>query len=335
MAAQVVAEPHYVVTDLGTLGGLSSEAYGINASGQVVGQSTIAGESVAHAFLYSNGVMLDLGTMGFTSSRAVGIDSAGRVIGRAFTPRGPGNGFIYANGTLSPLPTLGGTNTTPYAMNDEGDIVGVTTKLDQFGTSEGQYSFVYADGQIRELLGSGDYLFSPKGINSSGQVIGQTFEDGFGFRAALYSGGRVSNLLEDRSIPYAINSQGTIVGRNNDLARAFLYSGGNVAYLAMSVAYSINNSGQVVGEISIVGEPEKAGLYSGGQVLDLNSLIDPGLGWFLRAATGINDSGQIIGFGTNGFGQNHAFLLTPIPEPVSVGWWAIGLVVLIRRRWKY
>ena len=41
----------YTVTDLGTLGGTSSYAYAINASGQVVGYSLLAGNSVGHAFL--------------------------------------------------------------------------------------------------------------------------------------------------------------------------------------------------------------------------------------------------------------------------------------------
>ena len=52
----------YTVTDLGTLGGNSSAAYGINASGQVVGQARLAGNTVSHAFLYSGGTMIDIGT---------------------------------------------------------------------------------------------------------------------------------------------------------------------------------------------------------------------------------------------------------------------------------
>jgi len=48
---------------------------------------------------------------------------------------------------------------------------------------------------------------------------------------------------------------------------------------------------------------------------DLNSLIDPSLGWVLQEATGINDSGQIVGYGTGPSGQTDAFLLTPTPSP--------------------
>ena len=53
----------YNVTDLGTLGGDSSDGYAINDSGQVAGFSDTSADEF-HAFLYSDGVMQDLGTLG-------------------------------------------------------------------------------------------------------------------------------------------------------------------------------------------------------------------------------------------------------------------------------
>jgi probable HAF family extracellular repeat protein len=58
-SATMTVAPFYVITDLGTLGGAVSYAYGIDASGQVVGWSWTAGGR-ADAFLYSGGVMTDL-----------------------------------------------------------------------------------------------------------------------------------------------------------------------------------------------------------------------------------------------------------------------------------
>jgi probable HAF family extracellular repeat protein len=45
-------------------------------------------------------------------------------------------------------------------------------------------------------------------------------------------------------------------------------------------------------------------------MLDLNTLIPPGTGWTLDQANGINDAGEIVGYGAKK-GQQHAFLLTP------------------------
>ncbi len=53
---------------------------------------------------------------------------------------------------------------------------------------------------------------------------------------------------------------------------------------------------------------------------DLNTLIDPSLGFTLESAAAISDTGFITGYGYNSSGQTHAFLLTPqaVPEASSV-----------------
>src|SRR5881275_76438 len=47
----------YNLLDLGTLGGSSSAAWGINEAGQVVGAAATA-TGAQHAFLYTNGMMI-------------------------------------------------------------------------------------------------------------------------------------------------------------------------------------------------------------------------------------------------------------------------------------
>jgi probable HAF family extracellular repeat protein len=69
------------VIDLGTLGGLNSEASGINKSGLVVGNSQLASGFV-HAFLYNN-VMTDLGTLGGPNSYAIAINDSGQIVGNS------------------------------------------------------------------------------------------------------------------------------------------------------------------------------------------------------------------------------------------------------------
>ena len=53
--------------------------------------------------------------------------------------------------------------------------------------------------------------------------------------------------------------------------------------------------------------------YNNGQMVDLNTVIDPVLGVILNAASSINDEGQIV---ANSSGASaRALLLTPVPEP--------------------
>ena len=81
--------------DLGSLGGTLSipgslDHFGgiraVNESGKVAGTSTLAGDEVWHAFVWSNGgTMIDLGTLGGSTSDALAIEN--QVVGRAdFSP---------------------------------------------------------------------------------------------------------------------------------------------------------------------------------------------------------------------------------------------------------
>src|SRR6516164_2636960 len=51
------------VTPLPSLGGSSLSAYGLNAAGQIAGDSYTAGDATDHAFIYSGGLSTDLGTL--------------------------------------------------------------------------------------------------------------------------------------------------------------------------------------------------------------------------------------------------------------------------------
>src|SRR6476646_3093980 len=72
------------MTDLGTLGGTQSFGNGLNASGQVAGESFTTGDAATHAFLWkpptpggAGGTMYNLGTLGGTNSYAYGINTSG------------------------------------------------------------------------------------------------------------------------------------------------------------------------------------------------------------------------------------------------------------------
>ena len=87
---------------LGTLGGTSSYAYGINNSGQVVGWAYTTGNAW-HAFLYNGSTMIDLNTLidplsGWTLRDAWDINDAGQIVGWGY------NGRQYHAFLLTPVP---------------------------------------------------------------------------------------------------------------------------------------------------------------------------------------------------------------------------------------
>ena len=112
-----------------------------------------------------------------------------------------------------------------------------------------------------------------------------------------------------------------LLGSGLSLEADVLYSVTDLGTLpggTRSRAYGINNAGQVTGY-----SDGHAFVYSNGQMMDLNALIDPALGVTLLEGRGINDSGQIVA--NSAF---RAYLLTPIPEPGTLALLGAALAAL-------
>ena len=125
-----------VMTDLGSLTGnpqTNTEAFGLNASGQVVGYS-MAADNLEHAFLYSNGVMQDLGTLNGDYAIGIAINNHGLIVGNLMNAYNANLGaFVDADGTMYDLADLivsggaGWSQLTVTGLNDNGLIVGYGT----------------------------------------------------------------------------------------------------------------------------------------------------------------------------------------------------------------
>jgi len=86
-----------------------------------------------------------------------------------------------------------------------------------------------------------------------------------------------------------------------------------------SEAFAVNNGAEVVGAMTLAEGNRAAFLWKREYIIDLNTVIDPVLGWNLQEARAINNSGQIAGWGYLEH-RHHGYLLTPsdrAPTPAS------------------
>jgi probable HAF family extracellular repeat protein len=166
--------------DLGTLGGKNSFAGDINASGQIVGASTLDNESnyrYEHAFLYSDGKMQDLSSWGGDYSSANAINDRGQVVGTSFERIQYGldseRAILYSNGQTQDISTLDGSyGGSAIAINASGQVLG-----NSFNPNGGaERPFLYSNGQIIDI----NSLLAPDsdwrigfatGLNDKGQII--------------------------------------------------------------------------------------------------------------------------------------------------------------------
>lgn len=168
-----------------------SEAWAINESGQVVGESG-SDEDHGQAFLYSGGVMKGLGTLpGQPHSEAFGIDNSGRIVGWSYSSRArvQGRAFLYRNGEMMDLETLpGDTYSMARAIDEHGRVVG------QSRDASGQNrAFLWENGQMTNLNSvtpnltdsSLKRLLDAYAISESGQIVGSAINGGNQVRAFL------------------------------------------------------------------------------------------------------------------------------------------------------
>ena len=104
--------PRYSVADLGTPGGTFGEANALNNKAWVVGDATLPGDTVRHAFLWRKGLMKNLGTLGGPNSLAAALNARSEVTSFSDTstpdPLTEDFCFCGTNLEMSPFPLARG-----------------------------------------------------------------------------------------------------------------------------------------------------------------------------------------------------------------------------------
>lgn len=321
---RVAAEPSLTaassvqITDLGTMGGISSSAAGINDNGLIVGASEVPcpapcpfDEPPIHAFVWQNGQFTDLGTMGGQNSHANAINNTGAIAGSAAAVGETELATLWQNGQVTNLGTFGGASSVAYGINVNGVIVGTADQpAGQFVRFTG---FKWQNGTKTSLgvLPGGDWSVA-QGINASELIVGQGTNSIGAIRALAWRNGQIRDLgnLAGGSqtafaVATAINDVNQIVGYSDwrtagGAQHAFLWQNGRMTDLgvtpgvpagSVTQAFGINSAGQIVGSMTAPGRLAHAVLWNQGQAIDLGVLPNGNVSF----AAGINSTAQIAG----------------------------------------
>jgi uncharacterized membrane protein len=145
-------------------GSVSSQGYGVNDSGAVVGLGRAS--NPFQSFLRSpSGAFTLIEVPGSTSTEANGINNAGDIVGRFVGERF--YGFLLKNGAFSDIVPPDALDSWAQGINNNGEIVGGygdhVSNVHGYALLDGQYlTLDYPDAVYTEALG----------VNDSGVIVG-------------------------------------------------------------------------------------------------------------------------------------------------------------------
>jgi probable HAF family extracellular repeat protein len=281
----------------------------VNNSGLVAGKT--AGNQAA-VWSRHRGLQLLLPKLKrFSESEARASNAAGYVVG--FATGGDGvAAFAYKNGTDVWLP---GRNSKALSVNDSDQVVGES----EIDGKPPVAAVLWKDGKPDSLGGCCGGVAN--GINHRGQIIGNLYDEAGHYHAFLWDSAHGVQYLDPSSgysSAIAINNTGHVLLQEPERGVFVYRSPDMIVRLTIpdqqpAEGRAINDADEVVGAYGPYFDAERAFLWSEKEGFrDLNDLIPAKSGWKLQAATGINDGGEIVGFGDHHGKGDAGFLLVPL-----------------------
>jgi probable HAF family extracellular repeat protein len=336
------------IIDLGTLpGGTSSEAVGVNGSGQVIGHSsTSSGDDV---FIWTDtGGMTALG--GASGTGLSDVSDTGQVVGGTRS----GN-FTSAFSWVSPGPinVFGPPATNPFltslafAVNDGGLVVGMRMTGQTYSLCPScplrpfrrAYSWT-SPGPMVDLPSLGGREDFALDVNNSGQIAGSAQLPGSTVSHAVVWSSSTNTIQDLGTLPGGVDSSasfitdaGQVVGRARDanlMPRAFSWtSAGGMVDLGdlganQASPFGVSESGLVVGQSHLPPDPQ-----TGEQTAHAflwtpeEGMADLGaLGTLSSNAVAVNNDGLVVGSSAVGTAESftmHAIAWTQATGIVDLG----------------
>ena len=275
-------------------GATLTQVFGVNASGQVVGNGFDPGGGQLAAFIYdskSGSFTVVSPLAGYSRTAVTGINVAGVTVGSVFSLDGlTESGFIRAtDGTYTVFAHPGWDNTEARGIGTTGLVTGFSTNADFTSF----VSFIYDPKRntFIDLLPSTRFG-TAQGINTRGDVVGNVF------------------LLPDQAYPGSpVGQYGWLRAKNGSMT-FFRVNG------LQTRARGINDMGLITGFVNdpggdITGFATQLTGTSGYQAISIpNADLLKAPGSTVTFPEGSNNAGTIVGSTADEFGGGRAFFAT-------------------------